>query len=94
MRWLKKNRDSNLPEFWKVYENFFYEKLPSDISKVRFVALDTETTGFDYHLDRILSIGALDLIGNTILVNTAFDMYLEQKNHNKESAKNTWYFAQ
>ncbi len=76
-----------LPSYWITYETLFDEKLPNDISKVRFVVLDTETTGFDYEEDRILSIGALSLMNNSILVDGVFDVYLSQEKHEKESIK-------
>ncbi|SHJ36006.1 3'-5' exonuclease [Pseudozobellia thermophila] len=73
-----KKRKKNFPDFWNRYEAQFEEKLPSDISKVRFVVLDTETTGFDYETDRILSIGALSLCDNSIAVNQSFEVFLDQ----------------
>ena len=85
MKLFKKKAD--LPSYWSDYEALFEEKLPNDINKVRFVALDTETTGFDYKEDRILSIGALSLMNNSILVADVFDVYLNQKKHKKESIK-------
>lgn len=80
-------RKIELPSYWTTYETLFKEKLSNDISKVRFVVLDTETTGFDYEQDRILSIGALSLMNNSILVNGVFDVYLSQEKHEKESIK-------
>lgn len=85
MRLFKRKND--LPKYWTDYANLFKEKLPDDISKVRFVVLDTETTGLDVDEDRILSIGALSLVNNTILIDGVFDSYLNQKKHKKESIK-------
>ncbi|MFK5971953.1 MAG: 3'-5' exonuclease [Flavobacteriaceae bacterium] len=80
-------RKIELPGYWTTYEALFKEKSSNDVSKVRFVVLDTETTGFDYGEDRILSIGALSLLNNSILVNDIFDVYLSQEKHTKESIK-------
>lgn len=85
MRLFKKKVE--LPGYWTRYETLFKEKLPNDISKVRFVVLDTETTGFDYEKDRILSIGALSLLNNSISVDGVFDVFLRQEKHEKESIK-------
>lgn len=77
IKWLRK-RKKNYPDFWLRYEASFEKKLPTDIAKVRFVVLDTETTGFDYENDRILSIGALSLCDNSIAINESFEVYLDQ----------------
>ncbi|MEO9891082.1 3'-5' exonuclease [Aurantibacter sp.] len=78
MRIFKKKKKIHLPDFWHEYEDTFSQKLPDDINAIRFVVLDTETTGFDYEKDRILSIGALSLINNTIVVQDSFEVYLDQ----------------
>jgi DNA polymerase-3 subunit epsilon len=51
------------------------------------VALDTETTGFDYENDRILCIGAVAIKNNKILVSDAFEIYIKQDVFNKETVK-------
>ncbi|NHF61568.1 3'-5' exonuclease [Flavobacteriaceae bacterium TP-CH-4] len=72
----KKKR--HYPEFWETYETTFGKRLSERLEEVRFVVLDTETTGFDYDNDRILSIGALTILNNTIAVDQTFEVYLEQ----------------
>ena len=59
---------NNFPEFWVNYINKIEncEKY-ANFESIRFVALDTETTGFDYDNDRMLCIGAVALKGNKIL---------------------------
>ncbi|MRH99234.1 3'-5' exonuclease [Kriegella sp. EG-1] len=78
MRLFKKKKNVHLPDFWHDYEEAFNQKLPDNINEIRFVVLDTETTGFDYENDRILSIGALSLKNSTIIVSESFEVYLDQ----------------
>ncbi|MNF34488.1 DNA polymerase III PolC-type [compost metagenome] len=63
------------------------ETLLQDIDAVRFVVLDTETTGFDYINDRILCIGALVLQNNTINIQDSFEIFIEQEHYDKSTAK-------
>ncbi len=63
------------------------EELSNDIDAVRFVVLDTETTGFDYTTDRILCIGAIVLQNNTIPINGSFEVYIQQEHYNQATAK-------
>ncbi|MFD1292421.1 PolC-type DNA polymerase III [Lutibacter holmesii] len=76
------------PEFWKNYiskvENC---KKYASLNDIRFVALDTETTGFDYENDRILCIGAVAIKANSILVSDSFEIYIQQDVFNKETVK-------
>ncbi|MCH4823901.1 3'-5' exonuclease [Gramella lutea] len=83
----KKPIDENLPEFWQNYARSFEEKLPEDISKIRFVVFDTETTGFDFDEDRILSIGAVRIENNSIEIGDNFEVFLEQSRFNPETVK-------
>jgi DNA polymerase-3 subunit epsilon len=59
----------------------------SNYESIRFVCLDTETTGFDYENDRILCIGAVALKNNKILVSDSFEVYMQQEVFNKETVK-------
>ncbi len=79
------NKRNNYPQFWNDYLVLFKKKLNSEINNTRFVALDTETTGFDKKQDRILSIGAVSIIGKTIKVNNTLELYLEQDIFKRES---------
>ncbi|MBU3024478.1 3'-5' exonuclease [Zobellia galactanivorans] len=67
------------------YLERFNAKPENDLSKIRFVVLDTETTGFDYEADRILSIGALSLQNNHINVNQSLEVYLYQHFYHAEN---------
>jgi len=79
-------RHKTLPEFWKRYVGHFGSELPADIDRLRFVVLDTETTGLDPVKDRILSIGCVGLHGNKILVTDSLEIYLAQDLFKKETA--------
>lgn len=81
-----RHRD-DFPEFWLRYEKSLRAKWPENIAAVRFVVLDTETTGFDYSNDRILSMGALTLINDSIPLDETLDIYLTQETYRTETAK-------
>ncbi|WPR70070.1 3'-5' exonuclease [Flavobacterium sp. NG2] len=59
----------------------------SHFEDIRFVSLDTETTGFDFENDRILCIGAVAIKNNKILVSDSFEVYIKQEVFNKETVK-------
>lgn len=76
--WLFK-KQNNFPDFWLDYLNMFTaNKKETPIPNTRFIAFDTETTGFDIKDDRVLSIGAVAFIGKTIPVNNSLELYLTQ----------------
>jgi DNA polymerase-3 subunit epsilon len=85
-RFFKKDRPV-LPAFWTAYENTFEKKTPPDLRSVRFVVLDTETTGFDYDNDRMLCIGALTLQNGTIPIQDSLEVFIHQDHYDGESAK-------
>ena len=66
------------PEFWKAYLSSFKTKKEDDLNHARFVVFDTETTGLDSKKDRVLSIGAISIINNTIDIANSFEIYLKQ----------------
>ncbi|RXJ51415.1 3'-5' exonuclease [Gelidibacter gilvus] len=66
------------PDYWEAYLHHFEKKEKKTLDTSRFVALDTETTGFDFHVDRMLSIGAVSIVRNEIAVADSFEIYLEQ----------------
>lgn len=82
---LFKKASPDVPEFWKTYASLFKESQRNDFEALVFVVLDTETTGFSFQEDRMLSIGAVKVKKNTIAVQEVFDIYLEQEKFNKES---------
>ncbi|MFD2563941.1 3'-5' exonuclease [Aquimarina rubra] len=85
--WSRKN-NKEFPDFWKDYLALFdktYDKVP--IEEIRFVAFDTETTGFDYVNDRVLSIGAIAINYIAIDVSDQLELYLEQDVFNSATVK-------
>lgn len=82
--WFQKK---NYPDFWKTYSDCFKHKNNVDLEKIRFVVFDTETTGLDITKDRVLSIGAISVIGNSIDVSDNFEIYIKQEEFNKDSVQ-------
>ncbi|CAL66870.1 3'-5' exonuclease [Christiangramia forsetii] len=83
----KKTPNQDLPYFWQNYAQSFEEKLPEEVSDIRFIVFDTETTGFNYDEDRVLSIGAVRIENNSIEISDNFEVFLEQKKFNPETVK-------
>ena len=79
------NRNKNAPDFYKQYAAHFVNQKAQLLENTRYVVFDTETTGLDYRKDRILSIGAVSLTGNTIDVSDALEIYVQQDVFNEES---------
>ena len=67
------------PDFWNEYSMHFRNKPVQDLDKVRFVIFDTETTGLNVVNDRVLSIGAIGVKKNAMMVSDSFEIYLEQE---------------
>ena len=84
--WFKKNKKV-YPDFWLEYLKHFDDTNQKAITKTRFVAFDTETTGFDTKKDRVLSIGAVGFTGKTIPVNKSLELYLDQDVFNPDTVK-------
>lgn len=78
---------AELPDFWHNYEQKFREESAVFADETSFVALDTETTGFHPRRDRMLCIGAVKINGNTIEVNSNFEIYIEQEEFNPDSVE-------
>jgi DNA polymerase-3 subunit epsilon len=57
------------------FDQTFTAETPAD--SVRFVVLDSETTGLDPRKDRLITIGAVAVIGGEILLDDVFDALLE-----------------
>ena len=73
------------PDYWQAYLQHFEKNQKKSLDASRFVALDTETTGFDLYIDRILSIGAVSIVRNEIAVPNSFEIYLEQAHFDPKS---------
>ncbi|THH41276.1 3'-5' exonuclease [Neolewinella litorea] len=66
------------PEYYRRYDSEVQHEFPPDrlLREVPVVILDTETTGLDVRQDRILSLGALKVYGNSINLGEKFEAYL------------------
>ncbi|MBK5292026.1 MAG: 3'-5' exonuclease [Acidobacteriia bacterium] len=63
-----------MERYLAAFENTFADDTPA--AQVRFVVLDTETTGLDPRRDRIITIGALAVRDGEILLEDAFEVML------------------
>ncbi|MBV1924204.1 MAG: 3'-5' exonuclease [Flavobacteriaceae bacterium] len=80
-------RNKNYPEYWNDYASNFKKNSNKELNQQRFVVFDTETTGLHVLKDRVLSIGAISVIGNVIDVSDGFELYLKQDKFNKETVE-------
>ena len=74
INWFKKIV-KDYPKFWETYLSCFNENQSKD---QRYVVFDCETTGLDYKSDRILSIGAVGIQNNQIIVGDFMEVFLQQ----------------
>ena len=63
------------PKFWETYLTYFEE---NQSKEKRYVVFDCETTGLDHKSDRILSIGAVAIQNNEIIVSDYLEVFLQQ----------------
>lgn len=84
--WFKKKK-KEYPAFWIDYLEHFENFNKTPIHETRFVAFDTETTGFNKKDDRILSIGAVAFSGKSIPINNSLELYLNQEVFNPDSVE-------
>ena len=64
-----------IERYLAAFENTFADDTPA--AQVRFVVLDTETTGLDPRRDKIITIGALAVCDGEMLLDDAFEMLLK-----------------
>jgi DNA polymerase-3 subunit epsilon len=69
--WIK-NINKEYPDFWKNYISKFEKK------SSRFVVISTETTGLNPNKDVLLSLGAVAVENNAIIVDDSFEIVLLQ----------------
>lgn len=81
MKWPFTNIIKEYPSFWKDYLTFFDTKSNTR----RYVVFDCETTGLDSKEDRILSIGAVTIVNNQIIINDYFEVFISQTIFNASS---------
>jgi DNA polymerase III subunit epsilon len=69
------------PAFVRRYRDRFVNSWSDDtaIERVRFVVLDSETTGLNPATDRIITIGAVAVIDGDILLEDSFDALLRME---------------
>jgi len=85
--WSRK-KSKQFPDFWNSYLALFENKNnKKTIQNARFIAFDTETTGFDYIDDRILSIGGIAINDIAIDVADQLELYLEQDVFNSDTVE-------
>lgn len=83
-KWPKKKK---LPGSYNWYPKACADPvlLQTKITEIRFVVVDTETTGLDAKKDQILSIGAVAVQNYSVLLTDSFDAALRQQYFNNES---------
>jgi DNA polymerase-3 subunit epsilon len=64
----------NAEPYFACFDDSWTESTP--VSKIRFVVLDSETTGLDPRRDRIITIGAIAVKDGEILLDDAFEALL------------------
>ncbi|VXB77142.1 DNA polymerase III subunit epsilon [Flavobacterium sp. 9AF] len=69
------------PTFWKDYLAHF----KTNKNEKRYVVFDCETTGLDTTKDRILSIGAIAITKDSIIINDYFEVFISQTVFNVKS---------
>ena len=62
-------------KYLRAFENEWADETP--VGQVRFVALDTETTGLDPRRDRLITIGAVAVYAGEILLDDSFEVLLK-----------------
>lgn len=64
-----------LESYLRHFERTYTDETPSD--QVRFILLDSETTGLDPRKDRLITIGAVSVIAGDIILEDVFDSLLQ-----------------
>lgn len=85
MKWFRKNKNDNYPDYWNSYADLFKNEEIRPVAETKFIVLDSETTGFNYSLDRIISIGALVVQNNIIEISETFEIYVDQDRFNPKT---------
>ncbi|MGR7814028.1 3'-5' exonuclease [Lacinutrix undariae] len=83
----REKKKPNHPKYWMDYEAKFTTNETLERHQTRFVVLDTETTGFDYHKDRVLCIGAVAINDDEIDIAETFELYIKQDHFNEKTVE-------
>ena len=77
-----KNKKNYSPDYSRYLE-YFHSKRPkrTPIEQVRFVVLDTETTGLDVKKSKLLSIAALEVKNFEIDISKRLEYFIQQANY-------------
>lgn len=62
-------------DYLRHFERSYSDDTPAD--RVRFVVLDSETTGLDPRKDRLITIGAVSVVAGEILLDDVFDSLIQ-----------------
>ncbi|WP_333694852.1 3'-5' exonuclease [Flavobacterium sp.] len=81
LHWFKKITKET-PKFWDIYLSYFSETQTDLKSSKRYVIFDCETTGLDPKKDVILSIGAVAVLNDAIIVSDYFEVFVQQETFN------------
>jgi DNA polymerase III subunit epsilon len=75
------NPTTQIPDNYKNYLklNATRPVLDQSVDTIRFVILDTETTGLKVNEDKLLSIGAIEVIDNQIIIESAIELYIQHE---------------
>ena len=84
LNWFKQKK---YPAYWEDYLHHFEKTKELNIESTRFVIFDTETTGLNPGEDRILSIGCVAVVGNTINISDIFEIYIKQDKFNVDTVE-------
>lgn len=82
--WFKKV-SKDYPKFWINYLIHFEQDTKVSTPK-RYIIFDCETTGLDHRKDVILSIGAVAVIENAVIVSDTLEVFLKQDVYKPETA--------
>ena len=76
----KPREGQELPDYWQNYADSFSAGIAADslLRTVRFVVVDTETTGLNPKTDRLLSVGAIGVQNWQINIADRFEVLLRQ----------------
>ena len=76
------NVSSPEPDFWNNYKDLFSKETNKETSldEIGFTVFDTESTGLDLQKDSLVSIAAIKVISNRIIVDKSLDLLVRQDN--------------